>query len=156
MTRLTDWHDGDRLSAAHLQEAVDMLHELSSTTGAGGTEVTRFPMGTAIHTPEQNPPGIRGVFPVKVEKTGGADGGVSSPASWTYTVRRVEWTGSGTSANFELGTAVAVYKTRPSGQMQYPTGDQHFGLAFWDSSTTPPTIILWDAGEYELTSSTCT
>lgn len=62
---LRDWDEGDPLSASHLQEAIDMLRPLSSIVGGGITEVTQFPEGTAIYTPEQTP-GPPGVIWVRV------------------------------------------------------------------------------------------
>lgn len=88
----------------------------------------------------------RGVhFAVKVEKTGGTE--VSSPtdtANWTYTVRRIDWTGTGTSADFELGTVVPQTKPRPKGKMIFQVGTTGYGVAFYNEAGT---LILWDAGE---------
>lgn len=61
---LQDWEEGDSFSASHLQEAIDMLRPLSTIMGGGITEVTQFPEGTAIYTPE--PPPARRDFRVRV------------------------------------------------------------------------------------------
>lgn len=89
----------------------------------------------------QRPPGF---FPVKVEKTGGADGSLGGAATWTYTIRRMDWTGSGTSADFELATVKSPQKRRPNGKASFPTGSTTVGSAYYDSTGT---IQLWDANE---------
>src|SRR4051812_36360960 len=85
--------------------------------------------------------GRSGFFPVKVEKTGGSDGDATTIASWTYTVRRQQWTGSGTSADFELGTVMAPVKPRPKGPMIFQADDTGYGVGFYDESGN---FQLWD------------
>jgi hypothetical protein len=88
----------------------------------------------------------RGLFPVKVAKTGGVQGTQTTPATWTYTVRELSGGGefypqSESSADGAIaGEDVEVVLTRPDGQFM-PGED--YGVAFFHGQT----LKLWDAGE---------
>jgi hypothetical protein len=115
-----------------------------------GTGVTNTPDGATILIPSprtQPPPATpRGLFLVKVEKTGGANAtSPSTKATWSYTVRTVDWTGSGTSADYELATATMPSKPRPFGPMTFQTGSQGYGVGQFIEGS----FLLWDAGEVE-------
>lgn len=86
-----------------------------------------------------------GVFPVRVEKTGGLDGTKTTAATWTYTVRRIDWTDAEnqTSADFELGTVVILVRPRPFGKATFQEDSLGYGIAFY----TAGVLQLWDAGE---------
>lgn len=144
----------EKPGASRLNDVLEMLRPLSNPTGAGITQVTMTPDGTSIYTPEPPPPPLRGLFPVKVERagTGNTNGTSSTPANYTYTVRRIEWTGSGTSADYELGTNVPQTRPRPNGPVTYQAGSTGYGVAFYDGGT----LKLWDAGEIPQTVVGCT
>lgn len=89
-----------------------------------------------------------GIFPVQVEKTGGADGTKTTKATWTYTVK--------TLGGASLGTGVAVTRPRPNGKMVFQPGtfaggNAGYGTGFFAADGT--TFILWDAGEVYTTGS---
>lgn len=113
-------------------------------------KVERFRVaGTKTRRPLLN--SFDGLFPVKVEKTGGSDGSASTAASWTYTVRRVDWTAAEgqVSADYEIATAASpkMYGSttpfRPFGKVTFQTGDQGYGTGFYDGGA----FVLWSAGE---------
>ncbi len=81
-----------------------------------------------------------GLFPVQIEKDGGADGTPTAPATWTYTVRTLD--GSQT-----LGTLVSVGRPRPNGSRIVQTASPAYGTAFYSSGS----LLLWDAGEIAAT-----
>lgn len=85
--------------------------------------------------------GVAGLFPVKVEKTGGTNGTNTTAASYTYTVRSIGW--NGTDGGTTLGTGVAVSRPRMNGAVTFQAGSTGYGVAFMDGST----LVLWDAGE---------
>lgn len=85
------------------------------------------------------------VFIANIQKDGGSDGTTSSPASWTYTIKRLGTT---------VATGVVQDKPRPNGSMtpgDLVAGSAGFGLCFYGSDGA---VHLWDAGEVEKTS-TC-
>jgi hypothetical protein len=82
-------------------------------------------------------PAPGGMFPVKVEKTGGD----AYPPTFTYTVRTLPW--NGTSGGETLGTNVALARPRPNIAMIAQTGSVGYGVAFYDGLA----LRLWDAGE---------
>lgn len=92
--------------------------------------------------------GRGGLFPVRVEKDGGSDGSNVAIASWTYTVRRQDWPGTGTSADYELGTGMVQTRPRPVGKMTVQAGSLGYGVGFYDYSGA---FVLWDAGEVPTT-----
>jgi hypothetical protein len=78
-----------------------------------------------------------GVFPVKVQQTGGA----AYPPTFTYTVRTLQWNGA--SGGEILGTSVSLARPRPDIAMIAQPGSTGYGIAFYDGTT----LQLWDAGE---------
>lgn len=74
-------------------------------------------------------------FPVTVQQSGGSNGTVSTPASYTYDVTSL--TGAA------LGSAVPLARPRPNGAVIYQSGSAGYGVAFYDGLT----LKLWDAGE---------
>ena len=107
-------------------------------------DVFRTIGGTTI-TPRPPQTFLTGLFPVKVECTnsGTGDGNASSAPSYQYTVRKMDWRGSGTSAPYELGTGVTVARPTAAGSYSPQAGSTGYGLAFYDGAT----LVLWDAGE---------
>lgn len=95
------------------------------------------------------PAGTAGLFPVKVEKTGGANGTNTTAATYTYTVRSIAW--NGTNGGTTLGTGVAVSRPRMNGAVTFQSGSTGYGIAFMDGNT----LVLWDAGE-KLNTAGCT
>lgn len=106
----------------------------SVATTSQGVRIWEFTVSAAPSTP--------GLFPVKVQQTGGANGTASSAPTWTYTVRSLEWNGS--SGGTVLGTSVALARPRENGLFVAQSGSTGFGLAFRDETNT---LRLWDAGE---------
>ena len=120
--------DGDGI-AAELEGSGDGYARVLWKESGTGTKWAVLQLGA----------GPRGVFPVTVEKTGGADGTQTTPATWSYTVRCKGW--DGTAAT--LGTGVSLARPRPNGKMTFQAGSAGFGEAFYDGVT----LKLWDAGE---------
>lgn len=75
-----------------------------------------------------------GFFPVNLEQTGGGNGTMATPATWTYDVT--------TEGGTELDTGVAPVKTRPNGTRVAATR----GVCYYDIDGT---LILWDHDERE-------
>jgi hypothetical protein len=90
-------------------------------------------------------PSAAGLFPVKVQQTGGSNGTNTTAATYTYTVRSIAWNGS--TGGSTLGTGVAVSKPRENGEVTLQSGSTGYGVAFMDGST----LRLWDAGEKMVT-----
>lgn len=117
-------------------------------------KIDQYLVGRLIGTTEEDPPrsivvaggSEMGVFPVKVQNDGGADGDDDDPATYTYTVRTIQW--NGTSGGAVLGTAVALGRPRPAGKVIVQAGSQGYGMAFYDEDGA---LVLWDAGEIENT-----
>jgi hypothetical protein len=82
-----------------------------------------------------------GMFPVKVEKTSGAQGTDTTTAEFVYTVRTLAW--NGTSGGETLGTDVPLSRPREIGFVTAQAGSTGYGVAFYDGLT----LRLWDAGE---------
>lgn len=79
-----------------------------------------------------------GLFPVKVGKTGGDAGDLTTQCSFVYAV----WDRQGN----VLGTNMTPLKPRPAlGPLVAQTGSSHYGLGFYDGSA----FYLWTAGEVE-------
>jgi formylglycine-generating enzyme required for sulfatase activity len=93
--------------------------------------------------------GSAGLFPVKVQQTGGSNGTNTTAATYTYTVRSIAWNGS--TGGSTLGTGVAVTRPRMNGAVTVQSGSTGYGVAFMDGST----LVLWDAGE-KLNTAGCT
>ena len=85
------------------------------------------------------------LFPVRINKDGGADGTQSSPATWTYTVTSID-------GLITWGTQQPLARPRPNGSMLPQTGSPAFALAFVDAAGI---LRLWDAGEIQNTTA-CT
>lgn len=112
-----------------------------------GTGVTRPPFGKPMAMPARQRKATaaspaRGLFVVKVEMTGGTNGSATTAPSYTYRVRSVTWTGTGTPDPI-IAEAVAVVGPREVGRIVVPSGSITYGLAFYESGT----LKLWDAGE---------
>jgi hypothetical protein len=86
-------------------------------------------------------PAPGGMFPVKVQQTGGSNGTDTTAATYTYTVRTLAW--NGTSGGETLGTGVALSRPREIGFVTVQAGSTGYGVAFYDGLT----LRLWDAGE---------
>lgn len=76
------------------------------------------------------------MYPVRVQKDGGADGGTASVATWTYTLRDA-------SSFATIITSATQNMPRPYGAMTYQPGSTGFGVAFLLGGT----VFLWNAGE---------
>jgi hypothetical protein len=86
---------------------------------------------------------LRGVFPVRVQQTGGSQGDLTNPASYTYTVRSL----SGATLGTNIGLRASPW-TRPDGTVTVQSGSNGLGLAIWvPNGTNDATLVLMDAGE---------
>jgi hypothetical protein len=114
-----------------LQREVDDLRRGVSGPGGGGGGPGG---GGGRHA--AGPPA--NLFWVAVQKTGGSNGTQTTAASWTYTVREIEF------PNSTIGTAIAVTRPRGHGEMDFQAGTTGRGLAYYDANGY---LKLWDAGE---------
>jgi hypothetical protein len=89
-------------------------------------------------------------FPVKVEMTSGSNGSVSSPATYLYNVRTIEW--DGMAGGVMLGSGIALARPRERAPIIAQSGSTGYGSAFYDTLQ----LKLWDAGEVLMTTSGCT
>lgn len=145
MNPLEPWVRGESITAAKSNEAIEAINRHMTAFANAGVNAFQTMGGTSYSVPEQIQP-LRGLFPVKVEKTGGSDGSKTAAATWTYTVRRDDWTGASgqVSADYELGTNMSPGKRRPNGKVSFPTGSATTGWGYYNSSGT---FVLWDANE---------
>ncbi len=86
-------------------------------------------------------------FPVLLVQNGGVDGTLTTAATWTYDVYPAWDVGLTTKLNSSplaqtKPRSLLSHKQQPSSTAN---GTASYGVAFWGGS--PPSIMLWDAGE---------
>jgi hypothetical protein len=124
---------GSPISASWLNDIAQSV--VRRITGSGGIIVRRVGGNAVLSIDAAALRQRRAMFPVKIAYDGGDDGTGTTAAAYTYTVTSLGGT--------ELGTGISVVKPRPNGSMTYQTGDDAYGVAFYDGTD----LKLWDAGE---------
>jgi hypothetical protein len=131
----------DTFTAGELQR---MREKIDSVNGPNvKNEPRKITIGMQAIPPPRPPAPAVGLFLVKVKKTGGSDGNLTTAATWTYDVYFAD--SASLVSGERIDTGIAVYPPRPKGLRDF-AADGDYAWAF---RAPDKTLYLWLTTEVE-------